>query len=316
MANAAPWVKFEEISENAGRFIVSPLNRGMGSTLGNSMRRVLLSSLSGAAITSLQIEGVEHEFSTMENVVEDALDIIFNVKAIVFKLKSGEPKNLEINFSGKGVVKASDIKHDSDVEIINPDQPIAQLSEKGKLQIRLRLEKGVGYSPAESRSDDEQDIRTINVDASFSPIIRVNHTVENIRVGKELDYDQLTLDVHTNGSIRPDEAVQKAAEILTRQVQLFGYLNQKPEDEVAADLDLQDERYENALNLSIDDLELSARSSNCLKRAGIKTVRELMDRGLSELIKIKNFGKKSADEINDKLRQYGLVLPEMTAVKA
>ncbi|MGE4169289.1 MAG: DNA-directed RNA polymerase subunit alpha [Candidatus Margulisiibacteriota bacterium] len=306
MSKPLPWVKFEKKNEAAASFVASPLNRGMGTTLGNSLRRVLLSSLSGYALTSINIDGIEHEFSTVPNVVEDVFDIIANLKGVVFKGHFEEMKTLTIDFKGPGKVHASDIKRDSDVEIVNPDHYIAEVSGSGKFVATLTLEKGVGYAPSTQRED--QPINTINLDASFSPIVRVNHQVENIRVGKELDYDSLTLDVFTNGSLDVEKAVKEAAALLISQLQLFEALNEKPMEHAVTQP--SDKVKESALNLTIDDLELSARSSNCLKRAGIETVSELIEKDMSELIQIKNFGKKSADEINDKLKQYGLALKE------
>lgn len=313
MSKPLPWVKFETMSDGGGKFVVSPLERGMGITLGNSLRRVLLSSLSGYAITSLNIEGVKHEFSTISNVVEDVFDIICNLKGIVFKAGVEETVKLHISVSKKGKIKAKDIQLPAGVEILNPDWHIAEVSSDSKLKIEMTLNKGVGYAAAEAHLESGQPIDTINIDASFSPIVRVNHQVESIRVGKELDYDSLTLDVWTNGSISPEYAVSEASRILMSKFDLFNHLNQKPQlvdfsssqSEVSSG---QEKSKESALSLSIDDLELSARSSNCLKRAGIETVAELMEKDLSELIQIKNFGKKSADEINDKLKQYGLML--------
>lgn len=313
MSKPLPWVKFETMSDGGGRFIVSPLERGMGITLGNSLRRVLLSSLSGYAITSLSIEDVKHEFSTIPNVVEDVFDIICNLKGIVFKSDLEETVKLSLSVSRKGKVKAKDIQLPVGVEVLNPDWHIAEVSSDSKLKIEMTLNKGVGYAPAESHLAEGQAIDTINIDSSFSPIVRVNHQVESIRVGKELDYDSLTLDVWTNGSISAEFAVSEASRILMSKFDLFNRLNQKPivADFNAVQVDVsagQEKTKESALSLSIDDLELSARSSNCLKRAGIETVSELMEKDLSELIQIKNFGKKSADEINDKLKQYGLML--------
>lgn len=311
MSKPIPWVKYEKIDENAGRFIVSPLSRGMGTTLGNSLRRVLLSSLEGHAVTAIKIDGVQHEFSAVANIVEDVLDIVANIKGIVFKSGSDEPRTITLDFSGKGKVFAKDIQTGSDLEIVNPEWYIAEVSEKGKIRIEMRVEKGKGYAPAEVHKREDDDIHTITVDSSFSPIIRVNHQVENIRVGKELDYDSLTLEVWTNGSVSPEDAVKEASSLLVKKFELFKSLNEKPEEQIAqVESSEVDEAKASALNMTIDDLELSARSSNCLKRAGITTVAELIDKDLAELTKIKNFGKKSADEINSKLQQYGLLLKE------
>jgi DNA-directed RNA polymerase subunit alpha len=315
-----PWVKFESVSDGGGRFVVSPLERGMGTTLGNALRRVLLSSLSGYAATSIKIDGVTHEFSTISGVVEDVLDVIANIKGVIFDSDQEGPFKLTLDFSKKGSLKASNFKLPSDLKVLNPDCHIAEVTEASKVTMDITVEKGMGYYPTEAQDKSDQPIDTINIDASFSPIIRVNHQVENIRVGKELDYDSLMLDVWTNGSVRPEDAVKKAAEILTSKFQLFGDMNNN-KSAAAAQPQLQakaSDKQEQAKqthesknvpeDLTVDDLELSARSSNCLKRAGIESVMDLVNRDISELIQIKNFGKKSADEINDKLKQYGLVL--------
>ncbi len=309
MNKVLPWVKFEKTDEFTGKFIVQPLKKGMGTTIGNSMRRVLLSSLSGTAVTAIKIEGVEHEFSTIPNVLEDVIDIICNIKGIIFKSSISEPKKLKIEFSGKGKVFAKDIKTDSEIEIINKDHYICELTEKGKLNMDLVLECGFGYSPSEANVKDDQPLNMINIDASFSPILRVNHSLENIRVGKELDYESLIIEVWSNGSITVENAIKEASEILISHLQLFNMLNKKPEvDNSLEELKAREEKKETALALSIEDLELSARSLNCLKRAGIETVGQLVEKDFVDLIKIKNFGKKSALEINDKLKQYNLSL--------
>ncbi len=309
MAKTQPWVKFDQIEENHGRFTASPLNRGMGVTLGNSLRRVLLSSLSGHAITSVRIEGVEHEFTAVPGVVEDVLDIICNLKQIVFKGYTNEPKELRIDFVGKGKVTAKDIQVDEELEILNPETFIAELSESGKFSMTMIVENGQGYLPSEAVNLTNLPIHSIALDASYSPVVRVNHSVEDIRVGKELNYDSLTLDVWTNGSVSPESAVKQASEILSSKFELFQRLNEKPEAKEVYEIKQADlSESKSILNLTIDDLELSARSSNCLKRAGIETVQELVEKDLSELTQIKNFGKKSADEINDKLKVYNLSL--------
>jgi DNA-directed RNA polymerase subunit alpha len=307
-----PWVKYEEISVDRGRFVVSPLNRGMGVTLGNSMRRILLSSLSGYGITSVKIDGVKHEFSAIPNVVEDVLDVVTNIKNIVFKGTFEEPKKLVLEVGKAGVVTAKHIKLDSEIEIVNKDCYISEVSDGGKLRIEILVEKGIGFKTAEYSNKDQSEIDVIDVDTAFSPITKVNHEVENIRVGKALDYDRLILDVWTNGSVCPEDAVKEAADILMDRYMLFKTINVKPEeekDEKSAEQS-REEIAESALSMSVDDLELSARSSNCLKRAGIETVQQLVDKNMSELIEIKNFGKKSADEINEKLAQYNLALKE------
>lgn len=309
MSEIKAWVKYESLDKDSGRFIIEPLENGMGNTLGNSIRRVLLSSLKGAAITSVRIDGISHEFSTIPNVVEDVLDIICNLKSVVFKVNNlVEDKTfLTLEKSGKGIVSAGDINLVSGIEIVNPDQHIAELSDKGELKLVLTVERGVGYLPSDIESSQDDDVEAIGVDASFSPILRVNHHVDKIRIGKELDHDKLILDVWTNGSVDPENAVREASHILVEKFKLFQSINEEPE--VVEDHIVDDSVKQNsALDMSIDDLELSARSSNCLKRAGIETVGSLVQKDMSELIQIKNFGKKSADEINDKLKQFSLVL--------
>ena len=309
MAKTQPWVKFDQIEENHGRFTASPLKRGMGVTLGNSLRRVLLSSLAGHAITSIRIEGVEHEFTAVPGVVEDVLDIVCNLKQIVFKGHTTQAKELKIIFNGKGKVTAKDIQTDAEIEILNPEAHIAEMSEAGSFAMTMIVENGEGYVPSEAVNLSDLPIHSIALDASYSPVVRVNHLVEDIRVGKELNYDSLTLDVWTNGSIAPETAVKQASEILCTKFALFQKLNEKPEAKETADIkSAEAAESKSILNLTIDDLELSARSSNCLKRAGIETVQELIEKDLSELTQIKNFGKKSADEINDKLKVYNLAL--------
>lgn len=311
MSNPQPWVKFSKTDSDGGQFVMSPLKRGMGLTIGNSLRRVLLSSMSGSAVTAIKINGVEHEFSSIPHIQEDVMEIICNVKGIVFKSHSDEPKTLTLQFNGKGSVLAKEIKADSEVEIINPKHHIAELTGKGKLEMELTIEKGIGYSPSEAHKKDDQGINTILIDASFSPVVRVNHHVEHIRVGKELDYDSLVMDVWTNGSVSVEDVVKEASSIITSHFHLFGDLNKKPEEEkTEPEADPMEQKKASAMSMTVDDLELSARSLNCLKKAGIEKVAELIEKDMSELIQIKNFGKKSADEINDKLKQYGLALKD------
>jgi len=303
-----PWVKYEPLPDNGGRFIISPLSRGMGTTIGNSLRRVLLSSLSGYAICAVKIDGVKHEFSAIPGVVEDVFDVLSNLKGIVFKSDLTEDIKASISVSKKGKVTAADLKLPADISIVNPDVYIAEVT-SGSLKIELVLRRGVGYESAENNRDEDHTIDTICLDSSYSPVLKVNHQVENIRVGKELDYDSLTLDVWCNGSVSVEDSVREAAAILVDHFQLFGKLNERPLQEASRQKETSSEKgKESALTLSVDDLELSARSSNCLKRAGIESVAELIEKDINELIQIKNFGKKSADEINDKLKQFGLSL--------
>lgn len=307
------WVKTEALKEGGVRFVVSPLVKGMAVTLGNSMRRILLSSLSGVAITRVKIDGAPHEFSTIPNVLEDVLDIIFNLKGLLFKIEGDVRASISFNQKGKGIVKGSDIELPEGVDLLNKDHYIAEVFDKGILNLEFDIEVGVGYQPSSSNYFDSADIHNIFVDSSFSPVVRVNHTLESVRIGKSLNYESLFLDVWTNGCVSPEEAVQDAASILLDKFNLFLSLNQEPEvleDIQAAIASHGQENAQSVLGMLIDDLELSARSSNCLKRAGIETVGALIDKDVAELIQIKNFGKKSADEINDKLRQFNLSLKD------
>lgn len=303
-----PWVKYTEVSPTYGVFTAEPLERGYGTTLGNSLRRILLSSIGGAAVTTVKIEDVDHEFSTIDGVKEDILDIISNIKNIAVKSYADAPVEMTLSVKGECIVTARDIKHDNDVEIINSNHHIATVGKGGKLNITFTVEKGTGYIMADVNESKKYPIGTLPIDASFSPVVRVNHKVEPTRVGKSIDYDRLLLEVWTNGVISPEEAVKQSAHILKNQIDIFLNLNQKPtETDNVRDAEVNKQK-NNGLSLAIDDLELSARSSNCLKKADINTVSELVDKPLEDLLKIKNFGKKSAEEINNKLSQYGLAL--------
>ncbi|RAP31889.1 DNA-directed RNA polymerase subunit alpha [Candidatus Marinamargulisbacteria bacterium SCGC AG-410-N11] len=305
--NKQSWVNYEVKDDVNGRFVISPLDRGMGTTLGNSLRRVLLSSLEGMAVVSVKIDGVNHEFSTLPNVVTDVIDIISNIKSVVFVSDSKEHENVNatINVKGKKVITANDIKLPSHLRIINDEQYIAEITGNGELNIDIEVAKGKGY--VVHNPGDSKEIDRIFLDASYSPIETVNFEVENIRVGDQLNNDKLILNVKTDGSIDSENAVKKAVKLLSSQLEVFDRINEKPEEE-EAEVDEDNANQINALDMSIDDLELSARSSNCLKRAAIESVGELIEKDMSELIKIKNFGKKSADEINTKLKQYNLAL--------
>jgi len=310
VSNPKPWVKYDEINKTHGKFSVSPLRRGMGTTVGNSMRRVLLSSLEGAAATSVKITGVDHEFSTLPTVVEDVLDIILNVKGLIFKCHSDDAQLAKISFKGKGKVTGKELKLPSELELVNPSHHIAEVSKDSRFEIEITVRNGVGYVSSEVNKglDDAPDVNAIHIDSSFSPIVRVNYQVESIRVGKELDYDALNLEVFTNGSVNPETAVRRASEILVSHLELFDSLNEKPEEESISEPSESQQVSQSALELTIDDLELTARSSNCLKRAGVETVQQLVEKEYEELLQIKNFGKKSVEEINDKLKQYSLSL--------
>lgn len=295
--------------KNYVKMVFNPLEKGYGNTLGNSMRRVLLSSLPGAAVTAVKIAGVDHEFCSLEGIKEDVVDIVLNIKKIFLKSHSATPKNMIIETNKKGDVKASDIQHDSEVEIINKDHHIATITGDVKLKIEMRVETGVGYRLSDQNHYEDMPIGTILIDCDFSPVLKVNHVVDNTRVGNRTDLDKLAIEVWTNGTITAEDAVENASKVLIDSFSLFtDYKHIVP---IAVPEEKKQEPEENAnLELSIEDLELSARSSNCLRKAGIQTVSELVARPMKDLMKIKNFGKKSADEINEKLLQYGLSLKE------
>ena len=305
-----PNIEVAEISEDKkyGRFVVEPLERGYGITLGNSLRRIMLSSLPGAAVSQVKIDGVLHEFSSIPGVKEDVTEIIMNVKSLAIKNSSdtNEPKTAYIDFEGEGVVKASDIQVDSDVEILNPDQVIATLS-GGKLYMELTITKGRGYISADKNKNAELPIGVIAVDSIYTPVERVNVTVENTRVGQITDYDKLTLDVHTNGTLVPDEAVSLAAKVLSEHLSLFIDLSENAKTAEVM-VEKEDDEKEKVLEMSIDELELSVRSYNCLKRAGINTVQELTNKTPEDMMKVRNLGRKSLEEVLAKLKELGLQL--------
>ncbi|MGE5675365.1 MAG: DNA-directed RNA polymerase subunit alpha [Mycobacterium leprae] len=292
-----------------GKFVVEPLERGYGITLGNSLRRILLSSLPGAAVTSVKIDGVLHEFSTIPGVVEDVTDIILNLKQLSLKVYSDEPRTIRIDADGEGEVKAGDIHTDADVEILNPDLHIATLDKGGRLVAEISVGKGRGYVPADQNKTPDMPIGVIPVDSIFSPIRRVNYTIEHTRVGNRTNYDKLTLEVWTNGTIKPDEACSWGAKILKEHLELFLSLTDD-----ADNIEVMQEKDENDRNklmeMTIEELDLSVRSYNCLKRAGINTVAELCAKSDEEMIKVRNLGKKSLEEVKQKLAAIGLSLRE------
>ncbi|GAB6934777.1 DNA-directed RNA polymerase subunit alpha [Calditerricola yamamurae] len=304
-----PKIEVVEVSEDGryGKIVVEPLERGYGTTLGNSLRRILLSSLPGAAITSVQIDGVLHEFSTIEGVLEDTTQIILNLKNLTLKIHSDEEKILEIDAVGEGEVKAADIRHDSDVEILNPDLHIATLAEGARLSMRMTAKRGRGYVPAEGNKKPDQPIGVIPIDSIYTPIRRVNYSVENTRVGQVTNYDKLTLEVWTDGSIRPEEAVSLGAKILTEHLNLFVGLTQNAQDAEIM-VEKEDDKKEKVLDMPIEELDLSVRSYNCLKRAGINTVGELIQKTVEDMMKVRNLGKKSLEEVQAKLAELGLSL--------
>ena len=311
-----PKITHEEVNENRGVFVIEPLDRGFGYTFGNSLRRVLLSSLEGAAVTSVKIEGVAHEFTTLPGVREDVTDIILNLKQLVCILH-GESPEVEVRLTkrGEGVVTASQIEAPADLEILNPELEIANLSAKGRLEVTLTIGRGRGYVPAEGNRGQAHTIGVISVDSMFSPINRVSYDVEAARVGQRTDYDKLVLDVTTNGSIDPKEAIAEAAEILIRQLAIFTDLERIEGfgENAAAASDGGNENVGISLaggmeNFPIEELELGVRSYNCLKRVGIETIGDLVTKSENELAAIPNFGKKSIEEVKETLQQHGLTL--------
>src|SRR5690606_28617460 len=274
-----PKIETVEISDDAkyGKFIVEPLERGYGTTLGNSLRRILLSSLPGAAVTSIQIDGVLHEYSTIEGVVEDVATIILNLKKLALKIYSDEEKTLEIDAQGEGVVRAADIMHDSDVEILNPDLHIAELAKNGKLRMRLTARRGRGYVVADENKREDQPIGVIPIDSIYTPVSRVAYYVENTRVGQSTDYDRLTMEVWTDGSIGPKEAISLGAKILMEHLNIFVDLTDEAQ-QAEIMVEKEEDQKEKVLEMTIEELDLSVRSYNCLKRAGINTVQELANK--------------------------------------
>ncbi len=307
-----PNIEVAEISEDKkyGKFVVEPLERGYGITLGNSLRRIMLSSLPGAAVSQVKIEGVLHEFSSIPGVKEDVTEIIMNIKSLAIKNSSdtNEPKTAYIEYEGEGVVRASDIQVDQDIEILNPDLVIATLSGKDtKLYMELTITKGRGYVSSERNKTEDLPIGVIAVDSIYTPVERVNVTVENTRVGQITDYDKLTLDVYTNGTLEPDEAVSLAAKVLSEHLSLFIDLSENAKIAEVM-IEKEDDEKEKVLEMSIDELELSVRSYNCLKRAGINTVEELTNKTSEDMMKVRNLGRKSLEEVLAKLKELGLQL--------
>jgi len=297
----------ETLTSTFGRFSAEPLEKGYGVTLGNALRRVLLSSLPGAAVTSVRAEGVLHEFSSLPDVKEDFTDIILNIKSLRLKCNSLRPKVMRINRTGPGVVTAADIEHDADITILNPEQHIATLDKGGKLEMEMTVKVGRGYASADENVEEDQPIGVIPVDAIFSPVRKVNFTVENTRLGRATDYDKLTLTVTTDGSISPEEAVFEAAEILREQLSLF-VSQEEPEAEEEEAVDEKWEQMRENLMRSVDELELSVRSQNCLENANIKTIADLVQKTDAEMLKTRNFGRKSLNEIKQVLAAMNLSL--------
>ena len=297
-----------EVADNNtyGRFAVEPLERGFGHTLGNALRRVLLNSLPGAAVTSIRIDGVQHEFSTVPGVKEDVSEIILNFKELSLRMYADQPKTLELNAVGPCEVTAADIQADDEAEVINPDLHIATLGEGAKLHIWFTIDIGRGYVSADKNKTPQMPIGVIPVDSIYTPIRKVNYTVEDTRVGQVTDYDKLTLEVWTNGSVLPDEAISMAAKILRDQLELFVGLTDQTMP--VSFPDPEDDKKEKVLEMTIEELDLSVRAYNCLKRAGINTVAELVQRNQEDMMKVRNLGKKSLEEVEQKLQALGLSL--------
>lgn len=310
-----PKIEIAEISEDNryGKFICEPLERGYGTTFGNSLRRMLLSSLEGAAITSIRIDGVLHEFSTIPGVRDDVTNIVLNLKELCLKMAGNEPRIIRIDVEGEKEVTAADIICDADIEILNPDLHIATVNEDGKLKIEMTVERGRGYVPADKNKKPDDTIGVIPIDSIFSPVKRVNYTVQDTRVGNVTDYDRLILEVWTDGSLRPEEAVSKAAGILVMHLKLFQNMDGLPEEEEEEEATFPEEEEDDSskvLDMTIEDLDLSVRSFNCLKRANITTVADLAEKTEDDMMKVRNLGRKSLEEVKKKLEELGLTLKQ------
>ena len=300
----------EKLTSTYGKFEIAPLEKGFGTTMGNSLRRILLSSLQGAAITSVKIDGVKHEFSTIKGVSEDVAEIILNLKEVRLLCHSEGPEKIEIHADKPGVIRAKDIVTNENVEILNPEHHIATVNENGKLHIEMTVKMGKGYIPSEENKDANQSIDTLAVDAIFTPIHKVNYTVSQARVGQKTDYDKLTLEVWTNGSVKPQDAIAYSAKIMKEQLQIFINFDEekvKPKEEVVPVMMSKSRVNENLLR-KVDELELSVRSTNCLENADIKFIGELVQKSENEMLRTKNFGRKSLNEIKEILHEMGFSL--------
>jgi len=301
-------VDADSLTATYGKFTAEPFERGFGTTMGNALRRVLLSSLQGAAITSIRIKGVLHEFSTVPGMTEDVTDIILNLKGVLIKLHGHESRNIRIVKKGAGVIKAGDIITDSNVEILNPDHHIASCGKEADVEMDMVVAMGKGYGPAERNRDEKAPVGTIPIDALFSPIKKVNFTVSNARVGQVTDYDKLILEIYTDGSVRPDDALAYAAKIIKEQIQLFINFDEALEPEAVEEGEGGRQPINENLYRRVDELELSVRSANCLKNANIRLIGELVQKSEAEMLKTQNFGRKSLNEIKDILSEMGLTL--------
>ena len=290
---------------NYAKFVCEPLERGYGVTIGNSLRRIMLSSLPGCAITSVKIDGVLHEFSTIPNVVEDVPELIVNLKNVRLKFDGNEEKTIRIDFKGEGEVTAGDIKSDGTVEVLNPDLHIATVSEGGSLVMEMTADRGRGYNSSEKNKKPNQDISILPIDSIYTPVKKVNYQVENTRVGQTVDYDKLVIEVWTDGSLKAHEALSLAAKVMTGHLELFIDLSETTKNTQVM-IEKEESKKEKVLEMSIEELELSVRSYNCLKRANISTVEDLISKSESEMMKVRNLGKKSFDEVTAKLHSLGL----------
>ncbi len=299
--------ELDTMTETYGKFYAQPFERGFGTTIGNSLRRILLSSIEGAAITSVKFEGVLHEFSTIAGVMEDVSEIILNLKGVCFTMHTDKPRTIHLKAKGKGTVTAGDIETGADLEVINPKHHIATLEKDAVLDMEMEVRMGRGYVPATEDMDRDKTIGVIPIDAVFSPVRKVNFTVENARVGHATDYDKLTLEVWTNGTIKPDDAIAYAAKILKDYMTIFINFDEEVEEEEPVK-DGKNEELRKFLQKSVEELELSVRSYNCLKKAEIKTIGELVQKTDSEMLRTKNFGRKSLNEIKELLTEMGLSL--------
>ena len=302
-----PRIECVETAENGtyGKFVIEPLERGYGITLGNALRRILLSSLPGVAANSIKIDGVLHEFSTIHGVKEDVSELILNIKGLALKMTGEGARTVYIDAQGPGEVTGADIRTEGDVEVVNKDIHIATLDDDGKLFMEINVNKGRGYVSQNKNKNDDKPIATIPVDSIYTPVKRVNYTVENTRVGQITDYDKLTIEIWTNGTIRPDEAIGLSAKILIEHFKLFMTLTDHA-DNVEIMVEKEEDKKEKVLEMTIEELDLSVRSFNCLKRAGINTVQELTERSMEDMMKVRNLGKKSLEEVEQKLEALGL----------
>lgn len=311
-----PKIEIVEVSEDNryGKFVCEPLERGYGTTIGNSLRRILLSSLPGAAITSIRIDGVLHEFSTIPGVRDDVTNIVLNLKQLRLKMFTDEPKVIRIDIEGEKEVTAADITADADIEILNPELHIATLNEDAKLHMEMTVERGKGYVPAEKNKKPDHVIGIIPIDSIFSPVTRVNYTVSDTRVCNVTDYDKLTIEIWTDGSIRPEEAVSRSANILIQHFKLFQNMAGLEDEDEIQDLTFAEEEENDTakvMEMTIEELDLSVRSYNCLKRANINTVADLTEKTEDDMMKVRNLGRKSLEEVKKKLQELDLSLAEI-----